>query len=154
MAWERMSNIGRYLRILCLKSTSQKNRRKNRIIRIFCELLAKMRLGSLINRGVPEGTVEMREARRRALTHCVETNGVIIEDGRNERSPKKGIDTYSVLLCQNLFQGRNERSPKKGIDTDCGKLPPSDYSSVEMREARRRALTHNVINPKANPKHA
>ena len=28
-----------------------------------------MRLGSLINRGVPEGTVEMREARRRALTH-------------------------------------------------------------------------------------
>ena len=68
MAWERMSSIGRYLRILCLKSTSQKNRRKNRIIRIFCELLAKMRLGSLINRGVPEGTVEMREARRRALT--------------------------------------------------------------------------------------
>ena len=71
MAWERMSNIGRYLRILCLKSTSQKNRRKNRIIRIFCELLAKMRLGSLINRGVPEGTVEMREARRRALTHTL-----------------------------------------------------------------------------------
>ena len=70
MAWERMSNIGRYLRILCLKSTSQKNRRKNRIIRIFCELLAKMRLGSLINRGFPEGTVEMREARRRALTHA------------------------------------------------------------------------------------
>ena len=71
MAWERMSNIGRYLRILCLKSTSQKNRRKNRIIRIFCELLAKMRLGSLINRGFPEGTVEMREARRRALTHHI-----------------------------------------------------------------------------------
>ena len=71
MAWERMSNIGRYLRILCLKSTSQKNRRKNRIIRIFCELLAKMRLGSLINRGVPEGTVEMREARRRALTRKI-----------------------------------------------------------------------------------
>ena len=69
MAWERMSNIGRYLRILCLKSTSQKNRRKNRIVRIFCELFAKMRLGSLINRGFPEGTVEMREARRRALTH-------------------------------------------------------------------------------------
>ncbi len=94
MAWERMSNIGRYLRILCLKSTSQKNRRKNRIIRIFCELLAKMRLGSLINRGVPEGTVEMREARRRALTHVFGAKLDIFSIGRNERSPKKGIDTF------------------------------------------------------------
>ncbi len=93
MAWERMSNIGRYLRILCLKSTSQKNRRKNRIIRIFCELLAKMRLGSLINRGVPEGTVEMREARRRALTLSHLQSGKQVHLGRNERSPKKGIDT-------------------------------------------------------------
>ena len=93
MAWERMSNIGRYLRILCLKSTSQKNRRKNRIIRIFCELLAKMRLGSLINRGFPEGTVEMREARRRALTHTNVFFFVIFLHSRNERSPKKGIDT-------------------------------------------------------------
>ena len=93
MAWERMSNIGRYLRILCLKSTSQKNRRKNRIIRIFCELLAKMRLGSLINRGFPEGTVEMREARRRALTHVLGLWQRFNLCRRNERSPKKGIDT-------------------------------------------------------------
>ena len=96
MAWERMSNIGRYLRILCLKSTSQKNRRKNRIIRIFCELLAKMRLGSLINRGFPEGTVEMREARRRALTHAYPLDCHSDLPRRNERSPKKGIDT---MLC-------------------------------------------------------
>lgn len=98
MAWERMSNIGRYLRILCLKSTSQKNRRKNRIIRIFCELLAKMRLGSLINRGVPEGTVEMREARRRALTHVVHDIRVDDVPSRNERSPKKGIDIFFLFL--------------------------------------------------------
>ena len=90
-----MSNIGRYLRILCLKSTSQKNRRKNRIIRIFCELLAKMRLGSLINRGVPEGTVEMREARRRALTRDQSQNQNRSQKGRNERSSKKGIDTHT-----------------------------------------------------------
>ena len=95
MAWERMSNIGRYLRILCLKSTSQKNRRENRIIRIFCELLAKMRLGSLINRGFPEGTVEMREARRRALTHVRFDALKTPTQGRNERSPKKGIDTLN-----------------------------------------------------------
>lgn len=94
MAWERMSNIGRYLRILCLKSTSQKNRRKNRIIRIFCELLAKMRLGSLINRGVPEGTVEMREARRRALTQPILSLNCYRNHRRNERSPMKSIDTH------------------------------------------------------------
>ncbi len=97
MAWERMSNIGRYLRILCLKSTSQKNRRKNRIIRVFCELLAKMRLGSLINRGFPEGTVEMREARRRALTHSQTCLLAHVHHCRNERSPKKGIDTFHFL---------------------------------------------------------
>ena len=117
MAWERMSNIGRYLRILCLKSTSQKNRRKNRIIRIFCELLAKMRLGSLINRGVPEGTVEMREARRRALTHVFFSRFHIVCVSRNERSPKKGIDTIPFLQHTSDPCCRNERSPKKGIDT-------------------------------------
>lgn len=98
MAWERMSNIGRYLRILCLKSTSQKNRRKDRIIRIFCELLAKMRLGSLINRGFLEGTVEMREARRRALTLCTKKLYSLFNTSRNERSPKKGIDIFFLFL--------------------------------------------------------
>ena len=49
--------------------TSPKNGEKKRIFRIFCELLAKMGLGSRINRGVPEGY------------------------RRNGESPKKGIDT-------------------------------------------------------------
>ena len=57
-----------------------------------------MRLGSLINRGVPEGTVEMREARRRALTHVFFSRFHIVCVSRNERSPKKGIDTSSSIL--------------------------------------------------------
>ncbi len=42
--------------------------------------------------------VEMREARRRALTHLL----VLLYNqqifGRNERSPKKGIDTSFCML--------------------------------------------------------
>ena len=125
MAWERMSNIGRYLRILCLKSTSQKNRRKNRIIRIFCELLAKMRLGSLINRGVPEGTVEMREARRRALTHFLfplPSLTITVE----MREARRRALTLETQFTKNIMSFcRNERSPKKGIDTILNSESPS-----------------------------
>ena len=119
MAWERMSNIGRYLRILCLKSTSKKNRRKNRIIRIFCELLAKMGLGSRINRGVPEG-------------YC-----------RNGESPKQGIDTIRARTFFPFFPyGRNGESPKQGIDTFFFPRMSISLVTVEMEKARSRALTH------------
>jgi len=43
-----------------IKMRSPKKARKKLIFRIFCELLAKMGLGSRINRGFPEGTVEMK----------------------------------------------------------------------------------------------
>ncbi len=36
---------------------------------------------------------------------------------RNERSPKKGIDTDPQLTVRYEVFRRNERSPKKGIDT-------------------------------------
>ena len=35
---------------------------------------------------------------------------------RNERSPKKGIDTFYCICWRKLSKCRNERSPKKGID--------------------------------------
>ncbi len=68
--------------------TSPKNGEKKRIFRIFCELLAKMGLGSRINRGVPEGY------------------------RRNGESPKKGIDTVFEFLLVNNHVGRNGESPK------------------------------------------
>ena len=150
MAWERMSNIGRYLRILCLKSTSQKNRRKNRIVRIFCELFAKMRLGSLINRGFPEGTVEMREARRRALTqfpsftlnidplvemreartraltHFEDCFVFIIDYVEMREARRRALTPVNIPIQSNTFKSRNERSPKKGIDTVTVQSPTSD----------------------------
>lgn len=39
------------------------------IVKIFCELLTKSTLRSLVNKGIAEGTVEMKKARDRALTH-------------------------------------------------------------------------------------
>ena len=63
------------------------------VFRIFCELLAKMGLGSRINRGVPEGY------------------------RRNGESPKKGIDTSHLKVDLYLLASRNGESPKKGIDT-------------------------------------
>ena len=39
------------------------------IVKIFCELLTKSALRSLVNKGIAEGTVEMKKARDRALTH-------------------------------------------------------------------------------------
>ena len=142
MAWERRSNIGRYLRILCLKSTSKKNRRKNRIIRIFCELLAKMRLGSLINRGFLEGTVEMIEARRRALTHfafIAQPFSLFVEMIEARR---RALTLFFNISSRFLAPSRNDRSPKKGIDTIASFLQKSHQNTVEMIEARRRALTH------------
>ena len=61
--------------------------------------------------------VEMREARRRALTLLFNISSRFLAPSRNERSPKKGIDTYQDYQCRVLPQSRNERSPKKGIDT-------------------------------------
>ena len=79
----------------CYKSINMpKNEQKNLVFRIVRQIPAKMRLGSQYLCGFPEGTVEMREARLRALTHYVTddyTLAVILR--RNERSPTKGIDT-------------------------------------------------------------
>ena len=72
---------------------SPKNGEKMQVFRIFCELLAKMGLGSRINRGVPEG-------------YC-----------RNEESPKQGIDTLDRSVVAHSSNRRNEESPKQGIDT-------------------------------------
>ena len=62
----------------------------------------------------------MREARRRALTHVFFSRFHIVCVSRNERSPKKGIDTISSISISLSFP------------------------LVEMREARRRALTHRL----------
>ena len=48
-----------------------KMRLKNLIFRIFCELRAEMRLGSLILQGVQRGTLEMNSPRHWALTLVV-----------------------------------------------------------------------------------
>ena len=61
-----------------MKLNEPKKQAKKLIFRIFCELLAKTYLESLVNSGFPECTVEMVIARLRALTHlacylaCVE----------------------------------------------------------------------------------
>ena len=102
---------------LCLKGTSQKNGRKKWIIRIFCELLAEMRSGSLINRGGPEGTVEMKEARRRALTRCFDSALAVVVNEVEKKEARRRALTRSWFICSRLI------------------------CSVEMREARRRALT-------------
>ncbi len=54
----------------CYKSINMpKNEQKNLVFRIVRQIPAKMRPGSQYLCGFPEGTVEMREARLRALTH-------------------------------------------------------------------------------------
>ena len=63
------------------------------------------------------GIVEMREARRRALTLTSNPCRNRILERRNERSPKKGIDTIIRISILSGSEGRNERSSKKGIDT-------------------------------------
>ena len=66
---------------------------KNGIVRIFCELHAEMRLESRYLSGFQGGTVEMKEARLRALKQesTFRINSSIAR--RNERSPIKGIET-------------------------------------------------------------
>ena len=78
----------------CYKSINMpKNEQKNLVFRIVRQIPAKMRLGSQYLCGFPEGAVEMREARLRALT--LYSSGVYNRAfiRRNERSPTKGIDT-------------------------------------------------------------
>ena len=83
----------------CYKSINMpKNEQKNLVFRIVRQIPAKMRPGSQYLCGFPEGTVEMREARLRALTHkislAIRLNPII---RRNERSPTKGIDTSKSM---------------------------------------------------------
>ena len=60
----------------CYKSINMpKNEQKNLVFRIVRQIPAKMRLGSQYLCGFPEGTVEMREARLRALTQPVLPGG-------------------------------------------------------------------------------
>ena len=104
----------------CYKSINMpKNEQKNLVFRIVRQIPAKMRLGSQYLCGFPEGTVEMREARLRALTHYILLGELEFwYFRRNERSPTKGIDTLYFFTCylRKLYR-RNERSPTKGIDT-------------------------------------
>ena len=55
--------------------------------------LQKMRLRSQYLCGFPEGTVGMRRARSRALTHSKQYHQIQDITRRNEKSPFKGIDT-------------------------------------------------------------
>ena len=63
----------------CYKSINMpKNEQKNLVFRIVRQIPAKMRLGSQYLCGFPEGTVEMREPRLRALTLFCATSIVIV----------------------------------------------------------------------------
>ncbi len=105
-----------------------------------------MGLESLVNSGFPRGTVEMRKARLRALTHIhQQMSSHFLVLGRNEESPIEGIDTQlrfyglpGCLLC------RNEESPIEGIDTNLLGIMLPLSKSVEMRKARLRALTQPI----------
>ncbi len=82
-----------------------------------------MEPGSLINRGFPEGTVEMREARQRALTHFLSTSFFIFKSCRMREARQRALTQDKDNLC--VFS-----------------------STVEMREDRQRALAHAILENK------
>ena len=77
------------------------------IFRIFCELLTKTYLESLVNSGFPECTVEMVIARLRALTHLSVFLLELSVFRRNGYCSAEGIDTVSAQRRSYSIAGRN-----------------------------------------------
>ena len=103
----------------CYKSINMpKNEQKNLVFRIVRQIPAKMRLGSQYLCGFPEGTVEMREARLRALTHLSVTAIYRSFHVEMREARLRALTHLSVTAIYRSFH-------------------------VEMREARLRALTHS-----------
>ena len=91
---------------------------KKLIVRIFCELHVKMGSGSRCLCGVPDPTVEMGEARCRALT------------------PEKSVYARGIFSSVEMGEARCRALTPSFL----GRIPPPYF--VEMGEARCRALTH------------
>lgn len=84
--------------------------------------------------------VEMREARRRALTLCTKKLYSLFNTSRNERSPKKGIDIFFLFL----YWWVERRSSMKNTDTLRSRL------WLGVWESRKEKRKNNWINISSN----
>ena len=133
---------------------------------MFCELNAKMSSETLVITDFPDPTVEMRDARYRALTQNVK-HFIFLLIRVEMRDARYRALTHTWCMFLLFLFCRNEGRPIQGIDTTRSQhhirfqlpyvemrdaryraltpahaAPPFKVSLVEMRDARHRALTH------------
>ena len=122
-AWERIIIWGKYEQSVNMP----KNSRKTVIIRKFRQIPAKMELESQCLRGVPEGTVEMKEARLgRWHLSSDWASSTITMVRRNERSPFRAL-THGLKVLKLLFGFVEMKEARLGRWHNNSSHLPSEY---------------------------